>query len=161
MNHIHTEGDGSMDSFLFTSESVGEGHPGTSCFIFPPQPFVNKATCFSWLNCVFFLECTWSSFNLNGLGPMEFGVGGFSPFLSTIFFNDCEGFNLKFVQLSTVVSPHPFVVLNLALVPTGLHSQAFMSGLLSSLLIHLMWMNLSEHFFFGGLYFVLRPSNSS
>merc|ERR1711893_400773 len=31
MNHVHQEGDGSMDSFLFTSESVGEGHPDKIC----------------------------------------------------------------------------------------------------------------------------------
>jgi len=31
MNNIHHEGDGSLDTFLFTSESVGEGHPDKIC----------------------------------------------------------------------------------------------------------------------------------
>ncbi|ELU06845.1 hypothetical protein CAPTEDRAFT_183346 [Capitella teleta] len=31
MNHIHSENNGAMDSFLFTSESVGEGHPDKIC----------------------------------------------------------------------------------------------------------------------------------
>jgi S-adenosylmethionine synthetase len=31
MNHFHSENSGAMESFLFTSESVGEGHPDKIC----------------------------------------------------------------------------------------------------------------------------------
>ena len=33
-NQLDINGDNNMDSFLFTSESVGEGHPGMHSLIF-------------------------------------------------------------------------------------------------------------------------------
>ena len=35
-HHHNTDGD-NMDTFLFTSESVGEGHPGEKSFLFPAK----------------------------------------------------------------------------------------------------------------------------